>query len=484
MYKLILIEDDLPVLRSLEKTIREHSTTFEVCKAFSNPQDAIDYIDNNHVDAIITDIKLPQMSGIEVCEYCYNHHPKIVFAIFSAYDYFEYTKKAIEFEVAQYILKPITLPKIENALSRLSQKLSKLNVTEGFMDIQDSLSRQSTISNLLSGLYDSYDDFFVTLSEYGVVTDYDSCRCATIELNFDKADNHSAAQTHHSKEQLLQVTNTVINRNNKKYFSILFSSSAEQFCIYVFSKQPFSEQEYKSVIKTYMHELISDLGSILKINITSHHVELYKTIEDFTNRRKKYISCQEQAINIMSYVYSGELQRAKHCIETLPIIYKNDTQIVLTIYRHLYEHLKKLLKCNIDFDGDIASQKQTLSLLLNDIGKNNRRQAYDDDVMTNALDFIHENFSKDITLNDVANHVFLNQFYFSTYFKKKTGEKYIDYISNLKIKKAKELLENTDTKLHYVAEESGFRDTNYFHKAFRAATGLTPLEYRNKYRSK
>ena len=96
MFKIILIEDDIQVLRQLNKIITGMRDDFKVSASFTHPIDAIEYLNSNKIDAIITDIQLPEMSGIELCEYCSTHFPNVKCAILSAYDYFEYAQKAID----------------------------------------------------------------------------------------------------------------------------------------------------------------------------------------------------------------------------------------------------------------------------------------------------------------------------------------------------------------------------------------------------
>lgn len=99
-----------------------------------------------------------------------------------------------------------------------------------------------------------------------------------------------------------------------------------------------------------------------------------------------------------------------------------------------------------------------------------------------AIDYIISNYTKDVTLDDVASAVNLNPSYFSVYFKQSTGEKFIDYLINLRMERAKELLLNTDYKVSAICDMVGYNQRPYFHRIFKHNTGLTPSEFRNKYR--
>ena len=95
-----------------------------------------------------------------------------------------------------------------------------------------------------------------------------------------------------------------------------------------------------------------------------------------------------------------------------------------------------------------------------------------------ALDFIGENFERDLSLDEVAAHANLNAAYFSSCFKKMTGQSFVNYITELRIRRAKELLRDEHKKIGQISEMLGFNDTRYFAKIFKKYVGVTPSEYR------
>lgn len=95
-----------------------------------------------------------------------------------------------------------------------------------------------------------------------------------------------------------------------------------------------------------------------------------------------------------------------------------------------------------------------------------------------AVQYISGNFTKDITLNDVAEHIHLNSAYFSTIFKRYTGFSFKKYLTILRIEESKRLLKNTDYSVTDIAMMTGFEASGYFAKVFKNHTGLTPKQYR------
>ena len=97
-----------------------------------------------------------------------------------------------------------------------------------------------------------------------------------------------------------------------------------------------------------------------------------------------------------------------------------------------------------------------------------------------ALGFINEHYADDISLDDVATHSFMHPGYLSQLIKKYTNGSYIDYLTKIRIEKAKELLSQTDDKIAVIGAKVGYKYSQYFHKIFKSVTGETPHEYRQR----
>ena len=95
-----------------------------------------------------------------------------------------------------------------------------------------------------------------------------------------------------------------------------------------------------------------------------------------------------------------------------------------------------------------------------------------------AKDFIRQNYNREITLDDVSREVNITPYYFSKLFKEETGEGFIEYLTNIRIDKAKELLNNTNYTMKEICQMVGYTDPNYFSRTFKKNVGVTPTEYK------
>ena len=107
-----------------------------------------------------------------------------------------------------------------------------------------------------------------------------------------------------------------------------------------------------------------------------------------------------------------------------------------------------------------------------------RREAQSSSVIDKAKDYIAARYNKDISLDDVSREVDISPYYFSKIFKEETGENFIEYVTNIRITKAKELLENSEFSMKEICAEVGYSDPNYFSRTFKKNVGVTPTEYK------
>ena len=183
-----------------------------------------------------------------------------------------------------------------------------------------------------------------------------------------------------------------------------------------------------------------------------------------------------------------------------------DEKDVNVISKHLQEVAKSLVRIAEEMGvGDanelmVQMEKLKIKYLL----YNNKHDAYNemirmidiifdkmnikgklsDDGMRSVIDYIERNLRRGISLEDVANHVNISTYYLSKIFKKEMGVNFITYVTDRKMDMAKEMLANTDIPVLNIALDLAYNEANYFSKAFKKKTGLTPSEYREKYKNR
>lgn len=124
MYNLVIVDDDVFVLEQFVSAFDWNSMGFDVVASFDLPTDCLEYLKSNHVDAILTDIMMPEISGVQLAEECFRLYPDIGIVFISAYSDFEFARSAIRYNVIDYVLKPVD-DDLYRAMQQLKSFLDK-----------------------------------------------------------------------------------------------------------------------------------------------------------------------------------------------------------------------------------------------------------------------------------------------------------------------------------------------------------------------
>lgn len=183
---------------------------------------------------------------------------------------------------------------------------------------------------------------------------------------------------------------------------------------------------------------------------------------------------------VLGAIFGGEL-RIDGCDENLDHVYPvitldDNAELKKLLEDTQHSNLEKLTE-TAKLLSQLAENLENFGILMN-LKNENGRPVYHNEKIQPALDYIEMNFYKPISLKELASICFVSEPYFSRFFKSVMNCNLSDYITNLRIKKAKELLKDPEIKLITVAYETGYNDYSYFNRKFKKATGMTPCEYR------
>lgn len=130
MYKILIVDDEIMIRSGLGKIIRWNEIGFEMVGAVGSAGEALKMIAQIPVDAILTDINMPDMTGLELIRRARKELPRVKAVIISGYSEFEYAREAIELKVENYILKPLDPQKITETFKKIREKLDEESYTE------------------------------------------------------------------------------------------------------------------------------------------------------------------------------------------------------------------------------------------------------------------------------------------------------------------------------------------------------------------
>lgn len=518
MYKLLIIDDEISIREGLTNIVDWNALGFKVICCLEDGDEAFEYIDRNDIDVILTDIKMSRVSGIDLAKYICEKKKEVRIVFMSGYRDFEYAKQGIRYNVTNYILKPTSLDDIEETFISLKNTLDEENRKKEIEDTEKRqgeealfLLRQQLFTDIIMGVLKDLSQLKERFAAAFFDLEILNKKCCVVCIMIKRGD----AYTHkYGKEGLLTAIGNFIptkeeeicyykayNKKNNFWILAVNENDLKKFecliinCFQQIKKNLLDELEIEidfKLGKIYqdMYELAQNYNFINE-SIFLHTPAVQKDKEELLEEHEKLL---------ISYVHVGNYQMVKQVFVAMMeqcqgMNLKIMQNFIINLFSVIHLHLKEInvdvfqvMNGNFTYDmiTNLNSIYELKSFSLNIL--NNiidfiiiHRMNSDKDVIYHAKQYINENYSSDISLNDVSNHVFLSPSHFSRLFKKEIGENFIDYLIKVRMEKAIILLKDCKYKTYEISEMVGYKKSKYFSRLFKNYTGYTPSEYRNEY---
>ncbi len=215
MYKLIIADDDSRFLERFCRLVDWKAHGFEVAAMLFDGEDVIKYIEENSVDAVITDIRMPVKTGIDVASFIYEKHPNIKVMFFSAYKSFDYAVEAVAYDVVGYITKPMNFAQLNEALEKLKSSLSKKDYTNRFIDDKVIKARKKAVGEYLSEAAAELNAREAELRPSGNLF-----TCALIGFKVPNFREYAESIWKHGEKQLYDAFMRIVCYETEEYYSI------------------------------------------------------------------------------------------------------------------------------------------------------------------------------------------------------------------------------------------------------------------------
>lgn len=412
--RIIVVDDDKIIRMGLIKILSKLFENHEVVSDFQNGALALEYLKENEgkIDLVITDIKMPVMTGIEFVEKATNElkYPPI-FLVLSGYDEFTYVRDTMKYGAFNYLLKPIKKDELKKVVEEVELKLKELKKTDKIINKSIEVIKKDFFKHILFSNAEINLKTDKALLENIQLDENYSYQMLVLPVEKEKKEENNKILSEYIKE--------IVNFNNKVEYLYFFYND-NVYIVFYFNDKEIGDKEA-------VRENIIELSDMF----------LDKKVSVFISK------CTNKVWELRDY-----------------------SKLVRKIREEMVYN-KKVKKYFIEDLNELTE-------ILND-----DKNAYSSTSIKLAIQFITKNYHKNITLKDVAEEVFLSQNYLSELFKKETGEGFYEFLSNYRIKKAKEILLTTNLKIYEVAESVGYNDSITFGRAFKKIAGVTPNNFRN-----
>lgn len=509
MKKILIVDDEYIVRIGIKSILDWEQFGYEIIGEADNGKTALEKIQKLNPDIVLTDIKMPIMDGLELIKETTSFNNNIKFVVLSGYNDFETVKSAMKLGAVDYIFKldinPDDLLKILDEIeiniksSNSKTLISTKDMVNKLMTTPFNYIKQNEYKHLMESLNlkttsDQMKIHLLSINNYWTLTNKantDITKFAVINLISEvitESGSGVVVDMEGSNIVILypfKVTAEVIEKNFK-----IFSQYLEMYLSLSISCV-FEKTNIRDFRKTV-------LGSIVKIEerfwyeTDSSRIIKEKRIiigkgtfdaDEFRNcLETSDIDASIKELNRLLQVLYDTCLTPAEAREKLTIIYglirrycdKTNPELPNTIsHISLYDIITKY-----EFLCDIRTAVTDYLIDYKKVLLNNNGIIKPE--VLNAQKYIRKNISKPISVYEIANHIGMNESYFSYLFKKETGENITEYILDLRIRIAKKLLRTTSMKVHEIANEVGIENANYFSVIFKKNTGMTTKEYKRK----
>ncbi|MCM1256722.1 MAG: response regulator [Roseburia sp.] len=515
MYKIFIADDEAIIREGIKCLLDYESLGFTITGEASNGKTAYQGILEQMPDVVFLDIRMPEMSGLEVIRKLKVNGFNGRLIILSGYSDFKYAQEAIRYGVEYYLTKPIDEEELEEILYNIKGQLDETLATENTREHYRRKAKDAILCDILSGTAD-----FSSFDPEELLLQADIYQVIIYETY-----NRNASGINYRFSDLLRV----VNQDNNSYDSITYAGQEV-----VLLKGSFAIQKFNEFLERYQQEkrpqkaspldslfiaygkLVSSISEIkdsyhqaaelsrrrffcdqgqhtigymelpgeqnlpflLNDSLRDSYAEkLFGYLQAFNRNRiaKTLHKLQSELYNTADSIPEIRLfltdlflqikERINHLYSGANIPFPNNAQIIKSIEECLYLY------------EIILYLTELFELVISSIGNTSRESVLDD-----ILHYINHNYAGNITLENIAPLFGYNSSYLGKLFSKKMGENFNSYIDHVRIEHSKELLLSSDMKVYAVAEKVGYRNVDYFHVKFKKYMGKSPAEYRRENR--
>jgi two-component system response regulator YesN len=512
MFKLMVVDNEFIERKALCILIdKNFKNLLQIIGQAQNGQDAVDMALELKPDIILMDIKMPVLDGLEASELIKETLLNVEIIILTAFDYFEYAKKAIDLQVNQYLLKPISEDKLIATLSKTIKKIETRQQVK-----QQNLRNLESIETLKPLIHKKIIKELINetlvLDEYIDYVKLLNIQCSQF-MSFIIENQDSQPFSKYIIESCYHKLKFVFG---KVIFENYFNSMI--FLIYI---KPNNMGNFENVIENVIH----DIRECIKNNMTTDiyvgvsklhdiHNDIYCVYEEATQslNNQKYITQKINTSKLSSYPVAAERNLYDHIIHgdfenaliELEYILSYLTQVkdqkfcILSMQQFCFMLYRNLLiqYGDLSIQADINKMLEALNCCDNmdkikDYMHNYLKRVItkiesfsnskSEQIILDAKKYIEEHYkSSAFSLNEVADALMISPYYLSRLFKKYTNVNFKDYLITVRMEAAKKLLIDSKNTIKEICYAIGYEDPNYFSRAFKKYEGIPATLYARK----
>ncbi len=519
--RVLVVDDEIYIRKGIINAVSWKQLGLELAGEAEDGYEALDMIKKLSPDIIIMDMKMPGMDGVGLIHSLKKSHPEISFIVISAYSDFEFTREAIVNKAFDYILKPVKKDELNAVLERCISDLKKQKALNGAAKAEnnDINSPEAVLKRLIfeapsteaelekntiiisralsssKGLccVCKIDNLYHATKHLSEADPLDAMKSNVVKALMSTSARHIVFISKSEQEVVAAVS---LDKPDKDFFSAL-ARNIKAFCSFTISigiggtaeKPSDLISSYKQAVKAVKMKRLGDNSAVIDfkslpeetsndINLSASSMNLFlntlksgdenksielfnKILSDLYNMKFSIYSLQKNMIILL-----GDIEK---------LLNASGTSIDSECGKSSFTYVSSIM---VAFSSDEMQEifRPLITSLSIFFSRKNKKGGKK--IVCEIVQSMNDEYFKQISLYGYAKQYFLNPDYLGRIFKQETGKSFIDFLTELRIKKAMELIEkNTFAYYYEVAENVGYDDYSYFCKVFKMVTGLTPGEY-------
>ncbi len=529
MYNVMIVDDEPVIKQGLLCFINWELLDCRVVCDAQNGISAKEKLASHAIDIVLTDIKMPGMDGLELSKFIHDNYPAVKVIILTAFADFSYAQSAIQYNVVDFVIKtnptetiPAAIKKAKTLILQEKENESKLKQMEQKVNTRMSEIRENFFKDVFNGiiidralLEDKINELEINIENYYVVL-----------FDIHSISNQNSLISPEDYHKFLKSVSNLLSMAFKSYSRYTVAVDRTLLAAIISFQSRNVPVNTQSLLMT-CNEILSMADSFMRFTVSigiSQMQQSYQTLPVAFQEAKdalKGIFYNDNHVSVFmpatgaapmsagqphyfaeKIVDNLKLHKSSEalaCLESLMKQYKNNKEPIenikvacMLIASHCYRLLAgfRLSAPDIaDSEPEIYKQIQAsrniqslIDILRPIIESISHILASDCDsfsyLIKEAQNYIRNNYSKNINLQTIADHIHVNGSYLSRLYKKETGESIVDAINKHRIDAAKILLKNPSTKVFEVARSVGIEDPAYFTHVFTKYTGVSPKEFK------
>lgn len=495
MFNIMIVEDDHLLRESLAGAMDWETLGFRVAAVAEDGADALDQLKQTRIDVVLTDIRMPEIDGLQLLREIKLNDNRIEVVLLSGYREFQYAEQGLNLGAYGYVLKTEVVDNLKIILTRLYAKLSSQRVQKQEMERLHELTNAVRLKDFLGNA--------------GIPGEKHGRQYRVAVLCF-------AAVGLSGREQLIGLAGNL---------GLLFVSEP-YYLVMVQSMDPgMLEEMNRRIVQLTDHcanngisftmgiglcyssrrKLLESYHEAMKMVDRARHSGGQPVLHYMDHARTESATATPVALPIYRERLLSSIQQQKYT--AMPMIFAEglgqwmgDPEIRMEQIQELFIQVLIRLWTDLPDQRKDESPADKLKEVINRINhtdslfdlqswlmpvvdhwieaadRHHREQYFTD--ISKAVEYIDRHFSNDLSLNELAAKLYLSPSQFSKKFKMETGFNFIEYMKNKRMQLAGELLRSTKMKIDDIGEQVGYRDVKHFHKVFKTIHGKSPYQYR------